>query len=132
MNYLIARQMVRDVQQFQNQMLAAGDMLRRNGVTRTSITRNVDNDREVITVLQCADLQMCRQLIQSPEYRQCTQSAGATGQPQVMIVEELATTIGEGEEETASLISGTTMGGSPTTLTSGRTTSGTRSPTGRA
>jgi uncharacterized protein (DUF1330 family) len=90
-NFVIVRHRINNLRQFQNEFEKATDMLKKAGVMKAWINRNLDDPNEVIAVMQCNDLQKYRQWTQSSDYRTCLQNAGAT-QSQYTFMEELSAT----------------------------------------
>jgi hypothetical protein len=88
--YLIGRHKIKNLQQFQAEFENVGDNLKQIGVTKAWVNRNLDDPNEIIVVLQCSDVEKCRQWTQSNEYRECTQKAGCIGTAQLTFVEELS------------------------------------------
>ena len=88
-NYVIVRHRINNLRQFQGEFEKATDMLKKAGITKAWINRNMDDPNEVIAVLECNDLTQYRKWTQSSEYRTCLQNAGAT-QSQYTFMEELA------------------------------------------
>lgn len=90
MYYMIGWHKVQDFDKFKAEFEAAADMLRQAGILRAWINRNVDDHTEVTTVLECDDVEKCRQLAQSKEYMECAARGGTIGKSHSMFVEEVA------------------------------------------
>ncbi len=90
-NYVIVRHWINNLQQFLNEFGKAGDLLKKAGVAKAWVNRNLDNPSEVVAILQCNDLQKFRLWTQSAEYKTCTQNAGIT-HSEYTFLEELVST----------------------------------------
>ncbi len=90
--YSIAAFSIQSYKQFKDEFDAIQDMLRNVGFKRTYLNRDADDPNHIIVVHEFEDFQKARDFYKSQEFRQWTEKAGFTSEPQITFMEELART----------------------------------------
>lgn len=89
MTYVLVRLTVQDLAKWKPVFEEAMELRKNFGSKGVRAFSKADNPNEVLILGEYEDLERARQLFQSQEFREATQRAGVTGQPDVSFLNEV-------------------------------------------